>query len=149
VYLADLLSVDDVVFGLRASDIAASAARLLEQTLPRRGFSPSDVARLVGAVVAREREAPTRCGTIAIPHARDSKVESFVISIGINPDGVVDGFPALRVIFAFLSPDTKRNEHLALLAALARLARDQSTIDAIATATNAKAVIDTIRARPE
>ena len=144
--LAGLLSVDDIVFGLRAPDISAAAAALLEQTLPRRGFSPSDVHRLVGAVVAREREVPTRCGPIAVPHARDSRLQSFVIAVGINPDGVIE-VPPLRVIFAFLSPEQKRDEHLALLAALARLSRDQAALDSIATATNAEAVIDTIRSR--
>lgn len=148
-HLADLLSAHDIVFGLRASNIASAAARLLEQTLPPRGFSPSDVQRLVGAVMAREREAPTRCGTIAIPHARDSQLQSFMIAIGINPDGVVDDVPTLRVIFAFLSPEARREEHLALLAALARLSRDPTAIDAIATASHPEAVIDVIRTHPD
>jgi mannitol/fructose-specific phosphotransferase system IIA component (Ntr-type) len=149
VHLVDLLSPHDVVFGLRASNIASAAAQLLAQTLPPRGFSTSDIQRLVGAVIAREREAPTQCGTIAIPHARDSQLQSFVIAIGINPDGVVDGAPTLRVIFAFLSPEARRDEHLALLAALARLSRDQAAIDAIASAADAAAVIDVIRTRSE
>jgi mannitol/fructose-specific phosphotransferase system IIA component (Ntr-type) len=149
VHLVDFLSPHDVVFGLRASNIAAAAEQLLEQTLPLRGFLPSDVQRLVGAVTAREHEAPTQCGTIAIPHARDSQLQSFVIAIGINPDGVVESIPMLRVIFAFLSPEPRREEHLALLAALARLSRDQAAVDAIATASQPQTVLDVIRTRSE
>ncbi len=146
-HLADLLGKDDIAFGIRGSDIGAAAAQLLQQTLPRRGFSSSDIQRLITAVIAREREAPTRCGTIAIPHARDPHLSAFVMAIGINALGVVDRVPTPRVIIAFLSPEAKRSEHLELLATLARLSRDQAAIDTIATATDPEAVLTVIRTR--
>ena len=146
-HLADFLGKDDIAFGIRGSDVGAAAAQLLQQTLPRRGFSSSDIQRLITAVIAREREAPTLCGTIAIPHARDPQLAAFVMAIGVNAQGVVDGVPTPRVIIAFLSPDARRSEHLALLATLARLARDQAAVDAIATATDPEAVLNVIRTR--
>ena len=146
--LIDLLTADDVVFGIREADIAAAAARLLRATLPHHGVVPAEVERLVEAVLARERETPTLCGAIAIPHARDARVNEFIVSIAVNPDGVVEGPAAPRVLIAFLSPETRRNEHLDLLARLARLSRDHAAISAMAAATEAKAVLDVIRERP-
>ena len=147
-HVADLLTADDVVFGIRGSDIPDAAAQLLRQTLPRHGYQPPDVARIIDSVIAREREAPTLCGTIAIPHARDARCGSFVAAIGINPEGVA-GTGSPRVLIAFVSPEARRSEHLALLSSLARLARDQAAVDAIAAATEAGPVLDVIHARRE
>jgi mannitol/fructose-specific phosphotransferase system IIA component (Ntr-type) len=71
-----------------------------------------------------------------------------LLSIAVNPTGVVEGVGAPRVLIAFLSPEAKRNEHLDLLARLARLSRDQSAISAIAAATDAEGVLEVIRERP-
>lgn len=140
--LIDLLTTDDVVFGIRAADIGAAAASLLRITLPRHGVEPAETERLVQAVLARERETPTLCGAIAIPHARDARVTEFLVAIGINREATP------RVLIAFLSPEARRAEHLDLLARLARLSRDQAAISAIAAATTAEAVLEVIRERP-
>jgi len=145
--LSDLLTTADIAFGTRAPDVGTAGAQLLRQTLPKRGYAPSDVSRLADAVVAREREASTLCGPIAIPHARDSHSKSFVAAIGVNPDGVVEGQPTPRIVFAFISPESNRTEHLALLSSLARLSRDQPTLDAIAAAKEPQAILDVIRSR--
>src|SRR5438067_13159337 len=146
--LIDLLTADDVVFGIREPDIGAAAARLLRTTLPHHGFDAAEVERLVEAVLAREREPPTLCGAIAIPHARDARVKEFIVSIAVNPAGVVEGAAPPCVLIAFLSPESRRNEHLDLLARLARLSRDSAAIAAITAATTAEAVLEVIRERP-
>ncbi len=146
--LVDLLTANDVVFGIRGPDIAAVAAQLLRQTLPHHGFAPTEVERLVAAVIARERETPTLCGAIAIPHARDARVKEFLVAIAINRGGVTQSAGAPRVLIAFLSPEARRAEHLDLLARLARLSRDNAAISAIAAATSAEAVLEVIRERP-
>lgn len=146
--LIDLLTADDVVFGVREPDIGAAAARLLRTTLPHHGFDAAEIERLVAAVLARERETPTLCGAIAIPHARDARVTKFLIAVAVNPAGVVEGAASPCVLIAFLSPEAQRNEHLDLLARLARLSRDSAAIGAIAAATTAEAVLEVIRERP-
>ncbi|MGZ7031308.1 MAG: PTS sugar transporter subunit IIA [Thermoanaerobaculia bacterium] len=145
--LSDLLTTADIAFGIRAADIASAAARLLRETLPKRGYASADVSRLADAVVAREREASTLCGPIAIPHARDAGSKSFVAAIGVNRDGVIEGQPTPRIVFAFVSPESSRTEHLTLLSSLARLSRDQPVIDAIGAATSPEAVLGIIRSR--
>jgi mannitol/fructose-specific phosphotransferase system IIA component (Ntr-type) len=145
--LSDLLTTADIAFGIRGPDIGNAAATLLRQTLPKRGYAPADVSRLADAVVAREREASTLCGPIAIPHARDPRSQSFVAAIGVNEDGVIEGQPTPRIVFAFISPESNRTEHLALLSSLARLSRDQPAVDAIGAAKDSQSVLDVIRSR--
>jgi len=143
--LSDLIEARDIVIGIRAPDIEAAAAQLLRQTLPRRGFASIDVERLVGAVLEREREAPTICGAIAIPHGRDPLLSSFVAAIGINALGLIEELPVPRVMIAFISPDGKRAEHLGLLSSVARLGRDEAVVASIAGAISAEEVMRFIR----
>jgi mannitol/fructose-specific phosphotransferase system IIA component (Ntr-type) len=143
--LADLVSVDDIIIGSRASDIAGAASQILERSLPHHGFSPDEVSRLAAAVVARERELPTTCGDGAIPHARDAAITSFIAAIGTNRDGIVEGQTEPRVIFTFLSPASKSSEHLELLAALSRLAHETATMNAIAEAATAEDVVTLLK----
>ena len=143
--LGDLVSVDDIILGVRAQDIAAAAAQILERTLPHHGFSPDEVRRLAGAVIAREREMPTTCGASAIPHARDAAVKSFIAAIGANRDGIIEGQRDPRVVIAFLSPASKTSEHLELLASLSRLAHDSRAIDSIAEATTRESVAELLK----
>ena len=143
--LDELLHAEDIVFGLRAPSIGEAAAQLLGEVLPKHGFSDADTHRLVEAVLARERELPTLCGQIAIPHARDAALSSFVAGVGINPGGVIEGRPEPRVLIAFLSPEQRRSDHLALLASLAQISRNKATIDAIASAHDANDVMEFLR----
>ena len=144
--LSDLIEPGDIVIGVHAPDIGTAAAQLLRETLPRRGFAPGDVDRAVNAVLEREREAPTLCGSIAIPHARDPRLQSFVAAIGVNATGIVDGSPTPKVMIVFISPEAKRSEHLALLASLARFGRDDAAVASMAAATSAEDVVRFIHA---
>jgi mannitol/fructose-specific phosphotransferase system IIA component (Ntr-type) len=93
----DLVQPGDVVLGVRAPDVSAAAAQLLEKTLSRRKFPPAEITRLVNAVIERERDASTLCGPIAIPHARDAAIQSFLAAVAINPDGIIEGAASPRV----------------------------------------------------
>ncbi|HEV8433429.1 MAG TPA: PTS sugar transporter subunit IIA [Thermoanaerobaculia bacterium] len=141
VKLGDFLQPSDIVFGIRAHDIAGVAEQLLAETLPHHHFSPESVHRLINAVILREREISTNCGPAAIPHARDKSVRHFIGAIAANPDGVIEGSKEPKVIFAFLSPEPQRDEHLALLRSLSALARDTAVIDAIANAKSGDDVV--------
>jgi mannitol/fructose-specific phosphotransferase system IIA component (Ntr-type) len=140
--LSDLIEPGDIVIGVHGQSVGLAAAQVLRVTLPRRGFAPVDVERLVGAVLEREREGPTLCGSIAIPHARDPLLPEFIAAIGINPGGLVEGSPTPTVMIVFISPERQRSEHLALLASLARFGRDNRAVASIAGATS---VVDVVR----
>jgi mannitol/fructose-specific phosphotransferase system IIA component (Ntr-type) len=141
VKLGDFLQPHDVVFGIHARDIAAVAEQLLAETLPHHHFAPESVHRLIDAVILREREISTDCGPAAIPHARDASVRHFIGAIAANPDGIIEGAKEPKVVFAFLSPEPQRDEHLALLRSLSALARDTAVIEAIANAKSGEDVV--------
>ncbi len=143
--LDDLLTTRDVVFGIRTADIGAAAAQLLSGTLPQRGYAPADVERIVQHVLERERQSPTLCGPIAIPHAHDEKLQRFVAAVGINREGLITGSPSPQIVITFVSPEAERSQHLALLSSLARLSRDQEAVSAIAGAGDPQTVIDVVR----
>jgi PTS system fructose-specific IIC component len=141
VKIGDLVRADDIVLGIRAKDVADAAQQILALTLPKHGVSSSEARRLIDAVIAREREMPTNCGVSAVPHARDASLRSFIVAVGVNRDGILENAKEPRVIVTFLSPESLRNDHLALLASLSRLSHDRATIDAIADAKTAEEVV--------
>ena len=144
--LADLIAADDVVCGFRADDVGAGGAGILRRALARRGYPSADIARISGALLDREREVSTVCEEVlALPHARDAKIAVFVAALGVNAQGVIEGNRILRVIVAFVSPESDRSGHLAFLAWLAGLSRDSRTIDAIAAAADPQAVVEILR----
>jgi mannitol/fructose-specific phosphotransferase system IIA component (Ntr-type) len=134
VNLGTLVDARDIVVGLQARDVIDAAAQLLRPALARRGFDEKEIQRLLDIVAHRELELPTACGEAAIPHARDPRLSSFVVAIGTNDKGVLEGAAQPRVIFTFLSPEPRRSEHLELLASLSRLACAPAAIDALAKA---------------
>ncbi|MCU1350067.1 MAG: fructose transporter subunit [Acidobacteria bacterium] len=143
--LSELVGADDIILGVRARDVGGAAAEILRRALPHHGFSPETTERLIGAVMAREREMPTTCGGSAIPHARDAAVTAFVVAIGTNGDGILEGEREPRVIIAFLSPTAKTGEHLELLRTLSSLAHDASTMKAIAEAKTVAEVMELLK----
>jgi mannitol/fructose-specific phosphotransferase system IIA component (Ntr-type) len=73
-------------------------------------------------------------------------VNDFVVALGANADGVIGGEPQPRVMFAFVSPEYRREQHLQLLAALARLSQNEWIVEKIAGASTAEQVLDALRA---
>jgi mannitol/fructose-specific phosphotransferase system IIA component (Ntr-type) len=73
-------------------------------------------------------------------------VDEFVVSVGANPGGAIEGQREPRIIFAFVSPERKREEHLHFLASLARLSQNRELVERIASANEAEDVIAALRA---
>ena len=85
------------------------------------------------------------CGTLLLPHARTSRLDNFIVALGVNAGGAIDDHPTPRLIFAFASPEGKREQHLHLLASLARLSQNPKVVDQIAAATTPDQVIEALR----
>ena len=86
------------------------------------------------------------CGPVALPHARHSAVRRFVLSLGINAGGVIEGHAEPRLIIAFVSPEAKRDDHLRLLATLARLSQNRAVVDQLTSATTAEQIAEILGA---
>jgi len=137
--VADLLEPGDIHLHFDAASIAEAIPRLLEPALLREFHDPAIAKTIVDSAVRREEESSTRCGgTVALPHARSSAVDKFVVTLGVR-----DIDP--RLIFAFVSPEGQREQHLKLLASLARLSQNSKVVEQITSASKVDQVIDALR----
>ena len=144
--LDQLLDPEDIHLHFRAGSVIEAIPSLLRPALMRRFQNPELVDAAIDAVLEREQETSTMCGAISLPHARTADAGRFILSLGANSEGAIEGRRDPRLIFAFVSPEEKRDEHLRLLASLARLSQNAKVVDQIASASSADQVIDALRA---
>jgi mannitol/fructose-specific phosphotransferase system IIA component (Ntr-type) len=144
--VADVLRAADIHAGFRAASVVDAIPQLLRPALTRHNIDAATVENIITAAVRREEDTSTRCGALTLPHARSAAVNEFVVALGANSDGVVSGEPQPRLIFAFVSPESRREQHLQLLAALARLSQNEAIVEKIAGASSADQVLDALRA---
>lgn len=145
VAVPEILDVRDIHLGFRAGSVIDAIPMLLLPPLERR-FDRATAQTIVEDAVKREREGTTNCGALALPHARVAAVSDFVVTVGANSAGVIEGQAEPRIIFAFISPASKRQEHLTLLASLARLSQNANVVRQVIEAKAPEDVIDTLRA---
>lgn len=89
-------------------------------------------------IVERERLASTGVGSgVAIPHGRFAGTDHLRAAVAVYADGVdfdaVDGLP-VRIFVGILGPPSLPQKHLAVLAHVSRLLRQQNMRDAILSA---------------
>lgn len=142
----ELLRVDDVHLHFEAASVIDAIPLLLRPALQRRIRDDKLVGQIIDAAVKREEDTSTRCGALWLPHARSAAISEFILALGANPAGVITGRPEPRLMFAFVSPDGRREQHLQLLAALAKLSQNERIVEKISGASSADQVIDTLRA---
>ena len=143
--LTEFLNSADIHLSFQAPSLVEAIPLLLRPALTRRIHDATVVNTIVEAAVKREQESSTMCGTLSLPHARSSHVDAFIIALGANRDGAISGHANPRLIFAFASPDGKREQHLQLLASLARLSQNPKIVDEIVGASSAEQVLGALR----
>jgi len=127
---ADLLHPDSVLVPLHAEDRDATIS-LLVDALPLPGGAAGR-APLKAAVLAREAAGSTGIGNgVAIPHARSPEVSAPLLAAGLAAQPIdfksVDGKPA-TLVFLLAVPAADPKAHLAVLAALSRMALDKKLL---------------------
>jgi mannitol/fructose-specific phosphotransferase system IIA component (Ntr-type) len=142
--LPELLDARDVHLGFRAGSVIEAIPLLLGPALERR-FDAATTQSIIDDAIKRELEGTTHCGALALPHARSAAVADFMLTMGANRDGVIEGQAEPRIIFAFISPAPKRQEHLTLLAALARLSQNPGVVRRLVEAVSREDVVETLR----
>jgi mannitol/fructose-specific phosphotransferase system IIA component (Ntr-type) len=143
--LSELFHADDVHVRFRADSVIDAIPVLLRPALTRRIHDRDSVERIVEAAIKREEETSTRCGSLYLPHARSASLDDFILALGANTDGVLRGQPEPRLIVAFASPEGRREQHLQLLATLARLSQNAAVVEKIADASGGEEVLQILR----
>lgn len=134
--LAELLHPDRVSIAVTASDkeavLRALAGLLVMPELKVNEESLYDV------LIERERLASTGVGSgVAIPHGRFDGVDELRAAAIISPGGVdfdaVDALP-VRILIAIVGPRSMPQKHLAVLAGVSRVLRNDAVRDALMAA---------------
>ena len=129
--ISDILSLDNVFLNIDCNSKKA-AIELIAKNLAdfNNGISQLDI---IDCLTARERLGSTGLGNgIAIPHGRlkhcDRTIASFIrLNNGIDYEAA-DKIP-VDLIFALIVPEESTNEHLQILAMLAKTLSTSKTVD--------------------
>ncbi len=141
--MSSLISASLVDLDVTSSDKDAATRRLAE--LMHTEGRVTDLDTFLADVTAREAQMPTGLeGGIGIPHARSEAVTQPTVAFGRSAAGVDYGAsdgPA-QLIFLIAAPAGGGDEHLKVLAALARRLVHASFKEALMQAADAQDVVD-------
>ena len=140
-----LITESQVVLDLAAPDRHV-ATRTLAQTLVGTGRC-TDLETFLGDVRAREEQMATGLpGGIGIPHARSAYVTEPSLAFGRSPEGIdwgAEDGPA-TLIFLIAAPEGGGDDHLKILAALARRLMRTEFRESLLNAPDATTVVDVV-----
>ena len=82
---------------------------------------------------------------VAVPHARIKGLDNFIISIGINKEGIkdydsIDGIP-VKIVIMIISGEKQHGEYLKLLAQIVDIIKKPMVIEELLSVSNAEEVI--------
>lgn len=140
-----LITTDQVVLDLTGTDRHA-ATRTLAETLVASG-RVTDLDTFLADVRKREEQMATGLpGGIGIPHCRSSAVTEPSLVFGRSGDGIdwgAEDGPA-TLVFLIAAPEGGGDDHLAILAKLARKLMRQDFREALKQAPDATTVVDVV-----
>ena len=135
--LCDLISPATIILNLKSTDRDGVLQELVTR-IPAIANQPDAQQTLIRALHEREQLYSTGIGDgIALPHARNALVglvDHPIIVFGRHPTGIdygaIDGIPA-RLFFLLVAPTV--TQHLAVLARISRLLREQKLREELLT----------------
>jgi len=144
IHLSDLLPVEHISAPLEATTLREALEELVER-LERSGVLRDRAAVERGLNEPRVRDIIFAGPDTVLPHYRTTAVERLVVALGVAANGVdaTDyGFARRpRIVALILAPPEAATLYLQAVSALARLLRDQMTVDRIATADSPQTVL--------
>lgn len=134
-----------VAIGLEAKDKTEATSRLVD--LMQAAGRVTDAAGFLEDVKKREAQMATGMpGGIGLPHARSEHVTAPSLAVAQVPGGVDFGAPdgPANLVFLIAAPTTGGEDHLKILAALARKLVHESFRSSLKEAPDAQTVADII-----
>jgi nitrogen PTS system EIIA component len=141
--ISDLLTADRVV----CIDEVSSKKRTLEMLSELLASSDAELTAgdIFDSLLSRERLGSTGLGHgVAIPHGRVAGIDSAVaamLKLGYGVDYDAPDREPVDVLFALLVPKASTDEHLQILAALARMFADPPTLARLRVAGDREALL--------
>jgi len=147
--LGDILSREQIITDLRASDRWEAIDELIDNLVATGKISPQHREAIVAVVKKRESSMSTGIGFgIGIPHASTDLINEVVGSLGRSRKGVnfdsLDNQP-VNLVMLFLVPQGQFQKHLHTLANIAKLLHKAEFRQALEQAPDADAMLQIIR----
>jgi len=145
--LLEYLAPPTIDLQVQATSKEEVLARLVE-VLVRNALLPTEN-RLLDALLEREGLGSTGIGHgVAIPHGRTAEIKKPTVVLGRTQQPIdfdaIDGQPT-RLFFLLVAPENGGDDHLFLLARIARLMKDARTRDGLMTAASPDEVLALLR----
>lgn len=143
--LVDYLTADRVV--LLASEQRKDAINELAEVATA-GLPQFETSHVVAAVESREKEVSTCIAPgIAIPHAQLEGLPQTMIMVGVSHEGVTwgEGSPLVHLVVMLLSGAASGDEHLHILAEIAKVVRQEDVLSQVKIARTPHEVYDVLR----
>jgi mannitol/fructose-specific phosphotransferase system IIA component (Ntr-type) len=143
--LGSLLSVDQIIPEMRATERWAAIVELIDLLVTKGRVEPKNRDSILAALRQREETMSTGIGFgIAIPHASSVHVSEVVAAFGRSTTGIefdsLDNSP-VRFIVLFIVPKDQFQVHLRTLAAIAKFLNDKSVREQLSRADSAEDIL--------
>jgi len=144
--LGSLLSVDQIVPEMKATERWAAIVELIDLLVQKNRVRASDRDSILAALRQREETMSTGIGFgIAIPHASSNCVSEVIAAFGRSSTGIefdsLDNSP-VRFIVLFVVPKDQFQVHLRTLAAIAKFLNDKSVREQLAKAASGEEILN-------
>src|SRR3984893_2596740 len=136
--LAELLSADQIVPEMKATERWDAIVELMDLLVARGQIKPEDRDGILASLKQREETMSTGIGFgIAIPHCSSDRLENVVAAFGRSSAGIefdaLDNAP-VKFVVLFIVPKNQFQTHLRTLASIAKFLNDRTTRDKLAGA---------------
>jgi mannitol/fructose-specific phosphotransferase system IIA component (Ntr-type) len=149
--LADILSVEQIVPEMRATERWPAIVELIDLLVSQNKIKPADRDSILASLKQREETMSTGIGFgIAIPHCSSDRLEEVVAAFGRSSSGIefdaLDNAP-VKFVVLFIVPKNQFQTHLRTLASIAKFLNDRSVRESLANAKSADEVLAIFRER--
>lgn len=151
--LADLLSVDQIIPEMQATERWAAIVELTDLLVERGKIPKGDRDTILASLKQREETMSTGIGFgIAIPHCSADCLSQVVAAFGRSSKGIefdaLDNAP-VKFVVLFVVPKNQFQTHLRTLASIAKFLNDRTVREQLAQANSAEAILAIFRSRAQ
>jgi mannitol/fructose-specific phosphotransferase system IIA component (Ntr-type) len=151
--LADLLSAEEIVPEMRATERWPAIVELIDLLVRQNKIKPEDRDSILASLKQREETMSTGIGFgIAIPHCSSDRLQEVVAAFGRSSNGIefdaLDNAP-VKFVVLFIVPKNQFQTHLRTLASIAKFLNDRSVRESLANAQSAEEIMAIFRDRAQ
>src|SRR3954454_12104558 len=151
--LADLLSADQIIPEMKATERWDAIVELMDLLVARSQIKPQDREGILSSLKQREETMSTGIGFgIAIPHCSSDRIDNVIAAFGRSTGGIefdaLDNAP-VKFVVLFIVPKNQFQTHLRTLASIAKFLNDRGTRDRLAGAKSTEEILSIFRESPQ